>query len=43
VEGAKEQAAGRSVAELEQQRDDFLVDLLLLLDKHRGVTGAGHG
>jgi carnitine 3-dehydrogenase len=43
VEGAEEQAAGRSVAELEQQRDDFLVDLLLLLDKHRGVTGSGHG
>ena len=40
VAGAVEEAAGRSVAELEQRRDAFLVDLLLLLDKHRvGVDG----
>jgi carnitine 3-dehydrogenase len=35
VAGAIEEAGGRSVAELERQRDAFLVDLLLLLEKHR--------
>ena len=30
-----EAAGGRSVAELEQKRDAFLVDLLLLLERHR--------
>jgi carnitine 3-dehydrogenase len=35
VAGADEEAGGRSVTELEQQRDAFLVDLLVLLDKHR--------
>jgi carnitine 3-dehydrogenase len=39
VEGAVAQAGGRSVAELEQQRDAFLVDLLLLLERHRHVDG----
>lgn len=40
VAGVVQAAAGRSVAELEQRRDAFLVDLLLLLDKHRvGVDG----
>jgi carnitine 3-dehydrogenase len=39
VEGAVAQAGGRSVAELEQQRDAFLVDLLLLLERHRPVHG----
>ena len=35
VAGVERQAAGRSVAELEDERDRFLVDLLLLLDSHR--------
>jgi carnitine 3-dehydrogenase len=35
VAGAEEESAGWTVSELEQQRDAFLVDLLLLLDKHR--------
>ncbi|MDQ3616407.1 MAG: 3-hydroxyacyl-CoA dehydrogenase NAD-binding domain-containing protein [Actinomycetota bacterium] len=35
VAGAVKAAAGRTVAELEQRRDAFLVDLLLLLDEHR--------
>jgi carnitine 3-dehydrogenase len=39
VAGATQAAAGRTVAELEQRRDAFLVDLLLLLDKHRGGDG----
>jgi carnitine 3-dehydrogenase len=39
VEGATEEAGGRSVAELERRRDAFLVDLLLLLERHRN----GHG
>lgn len=38
VSGAVEQAAGMTVSELEQRRDAFLVDLLLLLESHR----AGH-
>lgn len=37
VAGAVEAAAGQSVQELEQRRDAFLVDLLLLLERHRGV------
>ena len=37
VAGAEAEADGRSVRELEQQRDAFLVDLLLLLERHRGV------
>lgn len=39
VSGAVEVAAGRSVSELQQRRDAFLVDLLLLLDEHRLVDG----
>ncbi len=35
VTGAVEEAGGRSVAELERRRDAFLVDLLLLLERHR--------
>ncbi len=34
VAGCEEEAAGQSIAELERRRDDFLVDLLLLLEKH---------
>jgi carnitine 3-dehydrogenase len=39
VSGAVKEAAGRTVSELEARRDAFLVDLLLLLDKHRLVDG----
>jgi carnitine 3-dehydrogenase len=35
VEGAVEEAGGQTVADLERRRDAFLVDLLLLLEKHR--------
>jgi carnitine 3-dehydrogenase len=35
VAGATEAAGGQTVAELEQRRDAFLVDLLLLLERHR--------
>jgi carnitine 3-dehydrogenase len=35
VAGAVQAAGGASVSELEQRRDAFLVDLLLLLEKHR--------
>ena len=34
VAGVEEEAAGRTVAELERKRDAFLVDLLLLLEKY---------
>ena len=37
VAGAVAQANGRTVSELEQKRDAFLVDLLLLLERHRDV------
>jgi carnitine 3-dehydrogenase len=37
VEGATAAAEGHSVRELERRRDAFLVDLLLLLEKHRSV------
>ncbi len=39
VEGAVAQAGGRTVSELERQRDAFLVDLLLLLERHRHDHG----
>jgi carnitine 3-dehydrogenase len=39
VSGAVKVAAGRSVSELEQSRDAFLVDLLLLLREHRVLDG----
>jgi carnitine 3-dehydrogenase len=35
VAGAVAEARGRTVSELEQKRDAFLVDLLLLLERHR--------
>jgi carnitine 3-dehydrogenase len=35
VSGALEEAGGMTVSELEQRRDAFLVDLLLLLESHR--------
>jgi carnitine 3-dehydrogenase len=38
VAGVEEQAGDRSVSSLERRRDEFLVDLLLLLDKHRLLT-----
>ena len=34
VEGCEHQAAGRSVAELDRRRDDFLVELLGLVEKY---------
>jgi carnitine 3-dehydrogenase len=34
VAGVEEEAAGRTVAQLERKRDAFLVDLLLLLEKY---------
>jgi carnitine 3-dehydrogenase len=34
VAGVEEEAAGRTVAQLERRRDAFLVDLLLLLEKY---------
>ena len=37
VDGATAAAGGQSIRELERRRDAFLVDLLLLLDKHRSV------
>jgi hypothetical protein len=37
VAGAVAEAGGRSVSELERKRDAFLVDLLLLLERHRDV------
>jgi carnitine 3-dehydrogenase len=39
VSGAVEAAAGRTVSQLEQRRDAFLVDLLLLLHAHRVLDG----
>ena len=39
VAGAVEASGGQTVSQLEQRRDAFLVDLLLLLDKHRSVDG----
>jgi carnitine 3-dehydrogenase len=37
VSGAATIARGQSVSELDRRRDAFLVDLLLLLDKHRAL------
>ncbi|MEU7861387.1 3-hydroxyacyl-CoA dehydrogenase NAD-binding domain-containing protein [Nonomuraea sp. NPDC049141] len=34
VSGCAAEAAGRSIEQLERERDDFLVDLLLLLERH---------
>jgi carnitine 3-dehydrogenase len=36
VAGALAEAGGRTVSDLERKRDAFLVDLLLLLERHRG-------
>ena len=41
VEGTAEQAAGRSVKELERARDDFLVRLLALLKDYQHITDGG--
>ena len=35
VAGVDEEAGGRTVTQLEQKRDAFLVDLLLLLEKYQ--------
>jgi len=35
VAGVEKEAGGTGIAELESQRDDFLADLLLLIEKHR--------
>ncbi len=35
VAGCEREALGRPVRELEQERDDFLIELLALLEKHR--------
>ena len=35
VAGVEKEAGGAGIAELESQRDDFLADLLLLIEKHR--------
>jgi carnitine 3-dehydrogenase len=47
VAGAVEAAGGATVSELERRRDAFLVDLLLLLEKHRPPAApaapAAHG
>ena len=37
VEGCEYQAAGRPVSELDRRRDDFLVELLDLVQKYRGA------
>jgi carnitine 3-dehydrogenase len=34
VQGCEEEAAGRSIADLQRQRDAFLVELLMLLETH---------
>jgi carnitine 3-dehydrogenase len=39
VAGAVAEAGDRTVSELERKRDAFLVDLLLLLQQHRGDDG----
>jgi len=40
VEGCLREAAGRSVTELEHRRDEFLAELLILVDKY-AVTPDG--
>jgi carnitine 3-dehydrogenase len=39
VDGAVASAKGQTVSQLERRRDEFLVDLLLLLEKHRVLDG----
>jgi len=41
VAGVEQEAGGRTVRELVEQRDAFLVDLLLLLDRHRHTVPTG--
>ena len=43
VTGAEEEAAGDTVADLARRRDEFLVDLLKLLEKHRSAALVGDG
>jgi carnitine 3-dehydrogenase len=43
VRGADEEAAGTTVAELARRRDDFLVDLLQLLERHRSPVLTADG
>jgi carnitine 3-dehydrogenase len=40
VTGVEQETTGWTVAELQQRRDGFLVDLLLLLDRHRLSAGS---
>ncbi len=42
VAGCESAAAGRSMDDLVRERDDFLVELLLLLERHEAKWGAGH-
>ena len=39
VDGCESEAAGRSMTELVNERDDFLVELLLLLERHATKWG----
>ena len=41
VEGCLREAAGRSISELERERDDFLVDLLALRERHDSRDASG--
>ena len=38
VDGTEKQAAGRSIAELEQLRDNCLIDILAVVDKYRDAA-----
>jgi len=40
IEGCLREADGRSVAELERMRDDFLAELLVLVERYAPKTGA---
>jgi carnitine 3-dehydrogenase len=42
VDGCVREAAGRSIGELERERDDFLVDLLGVLDRHAAKFNGTH-
>jgi carnitine 3-dehydrogenase len=39
VTGCEEEAGGRSISELVRERDEFLVELLLLLERHASTWG----
>ncbi|MGH3402085.1 MAG: 3-hydroxyacyl-CoA dehydrogenase NAD-binding domain-containing protein [Streptosporangiaceae bacterium] len=43
IEGCLREAAGRPVAELERLRDDFLAELLVLVERYGLKTGAADG